>query len=163
MKQIFLIPAFVFLTCCRHSEKTEKSLQSQIDSLKQKINSSYRPGLGEFMSNIQIHHAKLWFAGIAGNWDLSDFELKEIYESVDDIQTYCTDRPERELIPMIIPALDSIRQAITNKNIVQFRNSFLILTNTCNRCHLASKHEFNVIRIPETPPFSNQDFQIIRK
>ena len=35
------------------------------------------PGFEEFMSNIQAHHAKLWFAGQNHNWKLADFEIHE--------------------------------------------------------------------------------------
>lgn len=134
-------------------------LQAQVDSLQRKIDNSYRPGLGEFMSGIQVHHAKLWFAGKAGNWGLADFETKEIGETIDDINLYCTDRPEVASLPMITPPLDSIDAAIHNKSIEQFKRGFVLLTNTCNNCHRATKHEFNVIQIPLTPPFTNQVFE----
>jgi hypothetical protein len=64
------------------------------------------------MSGIQVHHAKLWFAGDARNWKLAEF-----------------------------------------------KSAFILLTNTCNNCHRATKHEFNVIRVPQTPPFTNQVFE----
>ena len=140
-------------------EASPERLQAQIDSLQRKLDNSYRPGLGEFMSGIQVHHAKLWFAGSAGNWGLSDFETKEIRETIDDIESYCTDRPEVASLPMIKPPLDSIDAAIRNRSIVQFKSGFVLLTNTCNNCHRATKHEFNVIRIPTTPPVTNQVFE----
>jgi hypothetical protein len=135
------------------------TVQAQIDSLQRKLENSYRPGLGEFMSGIQVHHAKLWFAGKAGNWGLADFETKEIRESIDDINLYCTDRPEVASLPMIKPPLDSIDVAIRNRSIAQFKSGFVLLTSTCNNCHRATKHEFNVIQIPVTPPFTNQVFE----
>ena len=140
-------------------DASPERLQAQIDSLQRKLDNSYRPGLGEFMSGIQVHHAKLWFAGSAGNWGLSDFETKEIRETIDDIESYCTDRPEVASLPMIKPPLDSIDAAIRNRSIVQFKSGFVLLTNTCNNCHRATKHEFNVIRIPTTPPVTNQVFE----
>ena len=66
---------------------------------------NYKPGLGEFMSGIQVHHAKLWFAGTAANWKLADFEVGEIKETLDDVEKYCTDRPELASLPMIHPPL----------------------------------------------------------
>ncbi len=111
------------------------------------------------MSGIQVHHAKLWFAGTAANWGLSDFETKEIQEAVDDILTCCKDRPEVTSTPMIKLTLESVKDAIKNKSISQFKSSFNLLTKTCNNCHRITKHEFNVIQIPDTPPFTNQRFQ----
>lgn len=147
------------LAACHQQGQDIKNLQGQVDSLQRKLDNSYKPGLGEFMSGIQVHHAKLWFAGEAGNWGLSDFETKEIREAIDDIQAYCKDRPEVVSIPVIKAPLDSIDAAVRNRNISQFKSGFILLTNTCNNCHRATKHEFNVIQVPATPPFTNQAFQ----
>jgi hypothetical protein len=135
------------------------SLQKQNDSLKQALAQAYKPGLGEFMSAIQVHHAKLWFAGQNQNWELATFEMGEIQESVDDINKYCTDRPEIRSLPMLYPALDSLNNAVKLKSLKQFQPAFIMLTKTCNNCHQTTHHGFNVIKIPDTPPFTNQDFK----
>ena len=154
---------FIFLStliiACDDQQQTVKQFQSRIDSLQQQIDKSYKPGFGEFMSSIQVHHEKLWFAGINQNWKLADFEINEIKESLEDIQTYCTDRPERKSLTMIDRPLDSISYAIQQKDEALFKKSFITLTNTCNNCHRTTEHEFNVIKIPDTPPFSNQEFK----
>ncbi|HTI07584.1 MAG TPA: hypothetical protein VL832_03475 [Puia sp.] len=147
------------MASCHQPEQDNQRLQAQVDSLQLQLANSYKPGLGEFMSGIQVHHAKLWFAGQAGNWGLADFETKEIREAIDDIKAYCKDRPEVVSIPMIVPPLDSLDKAIGNRSLPQFRSGFILLTNTCNNCHHATKHEFNVIRIPATPPFTNQVYE----
>ncbi|WP_092723967.1 hypothetical protein [Hydrobacter penzbergensis] len=126
--------------------------------MQAQINKTYKPGFGEFMSGIQVHHNKLWFAGVNQNWKLADFEINEIKESMDNIKMYCTDRPETKFIGMIDSSLQSVSNAIQQKNSLQFKNSFHILTTTCNTCHQATGHAFNVITIPSAPPFSNQDF-----
>jgi len=154
---------FIFLStliiACDDQQQTVKQFQSRIDSLQQQIDKSYKPGFGEFMSSIQVHHEKLWFAGINQNWKLVDFEINEIKESLEDIQTYCTDRPERKSLTMIDRPLDSISYAIQQKDEALFKKNFITLTNTCNNCHRTTEHEFNVIKIPDTPPFSNQEFK----
>ena len=105
-----LIVAFIFISCNESADT--KNLKLQIDSLNQKISNSYSPGLGEFMSGIQVHHAKLWFAGTNENWKLADFEIHEIMEAVEDIQKYNTDRPEVKSIGMINTSLDSVNAAL---------------------------------------------------
>lgn len=154
---------FIFLStliiACDDQQQTVRQLQSRIDSLQQQIDKSYKPGFGEFMGSIQVHHEKLWFAGINQNWKLADFEINEIKESLEDIQSYCTDRPERKSLTMIDRPLDSISYAIQQKDEALFKKSFITLTNTCNNCHRTTEHEFNVIKIPDTPPFSNQEFK----
>jgi hypothetical protein len=149
----------VLIWACSGSDKEKDVLQARIEALQQKLDSSYKPGLGEFMTAIQIHHAKLWFAGVNQNWKLADFEINEIKETLDDINRYCTDRPEIKSMPMILPAFDSVSSSIKNQNSKSFQLSFTFLTNTCNNCHTVTKHGFNAIQIPEKPPFSNQDFR----
>jgi hypothetical protein len=146
------------LASCGQAGPDNTAMQVQVDSLQRRISNSYTPGLGEFMSGIQVHHEKLWFAGSARNWKLANFEIGEIRESLDDIQRFCTDRPEIASIPMILPPMDSISKAVADEDLPRFKAVFTQLTNTCNNCHRATKHEFNVIQTPTTPPFSNQVF-----
>ena len=155
---IFLL-SLVLLACTQQTYNT-LALQKRIDSLEKKLNEVYKPGFGECMSNIQAHHSKLWFAGQNQNWKLADFEIHEILEAVEDIEKYQTERKESKSIGMLLPAIDSVNNAIQQKNTALFKNSYTLLTNTCNSCHQAVEFEFNVVKIPETSPFSNQDFRL---
>ncbi|MGH2565352.1 MAG: hypothetical protein ACRDE5_12605 [Ginsengibacter sp.] len=157
MKYFLFITTVVLLSACNQQSDNTQYLQTQIDSLQA---NAYKPGFGEFMSSIQVHHNKLWFAGQNQNWKLADFEINEIKESLDDIKKYCTDRPETNSIGMIEQPLQNVSNAIQQKNDTEFKNSYTILTSTCNSCHQATQHEFNVITIPTAPPFSNQNFKL---
>ncbi len=158
MKSFALLSVLILFYSCSNSSKKIADLETKIDSLQSRQNNAYVPGFGEFMSDVQVHHAKLWFAGINQNWPLADFEIKEIIELKDDIIKYETDRPESKMIPMLQPALDSVSQTIQHKNLVDFKKSFVFLTNTCNNCHRAVRYPFNDVKIPDTPPFTNQVF-----
>ena len=159
MRSVFLfLLSCCIIGCARQSNEVHQ-LNTRIDSLGKELTHTYKPGLGEFMSGIQVHHAKLWFAGQAQNWPLAYFEIGEIKETLDDIREYNADRPEVRSLIMIVPAIDSITHAIQQKDPQLFKSSFVLLTNTCNNCHFATHHEFNVIKIPDTPPFSNQEFK----
>jgi hypothetical protein len=147
-----------FISCNQQGGDNQTSLQHQIDSLHYKLDNIYSPGVGEYMLSIQMHHAKLWFAGKSGNWALADFEMEEIQETLDNIQKHCADSPEIRQLPMIYPPLDSIRRSIMQKNVAGFKTGFNLLTNTCNSCHKAANHAFNVIKIPEALPVPNQVF-----
>lgn len=160
MKYFFLTLLSVATVSCNQSADNNKLLQTRIDSLEKKLANTYKPGFGEFMSSIQVHHAKLWFAGQNKNWALADFEIHEIMEAIENIQKYQTERKESEKIIMLSPALDSVNAAIAKKDDVQFKNSYVLLTNTCNNCHHAVQFEFNVVTIPDKPPFSNQIFSL---
>jgi hypothetical protein len=160
MKCVFIVVLSIGIYSCNPTSNQVQVLQNRIDSLERKLTDTYKPGFGEFMSSIQTHHAKLWFAGINENWKLADFELHEILETIENIQKYETERKESEMIGMIIPALDSVNNAIRLNNSTLFKNSYNILTTTCNSCHHSTNFEFNVVKTPDIQPFSNQEFSI---
>ena len=95
------------------------------------------------------------------NWKLAEFEVNEIMETLDAIQQFQTEREESKKVEIMKPALDSMTLAVQQQNVVAFKNSFVLLTATCNNCHRATDFGFNVVRIPLTPPFSNQSFEIM--
>ena len=153
----FIIAAcFVMIAC---NQSADQRLQAKVDSLQAKLNDTYKPGLGEFMMGIQEHHAKLWFAGINKNWQLADFEVHEIGETLDDVKKYCTDRPEIKSLGIIDPAVNAIKAAISKQDADKFKAGFIELTNGCNSCHKDNQHGFNILTIPTAPPVTNQDFK----
>ena len=158
MKKLFFSLTLVSLVACSNNSDQISEMQKRLDSLQVIVNDSYKPGFGEFMTNVQIHHAKLWFAGTNQNWELAEFEIQEIKESLEDIQKFQSEREETKTLPIIFAPLDSVQQAIDKKNLNQFKQGFDLLTNTCNTCHQAVHNEFNKIKIPDSPPFSNQKF-----
>lgn len=160
MRKILYSILIIGLFACNQEKENLQVLQNRIDGLESKLTDTYKPGFGEFMSGIQAHHSKLWFAGQNENWKLADFEVHEIMEAIENIQKFQKERKESKIIDIINPALDSVNNAIMQKNPALFKSSFSILTNTCNECHQASNFEFNVIKIPDSQPFSNQDFKV---
>jgi hypothetical protein len=146
-------------SACNQPSDTTQALQRRIDSLEKRSAESYKPGFGEFMSGIQAHHSKLWFAGLHQNWKLAAFEVHEMMEAVENIKKFQSERKESQLIDLLSPALDSTSRAIQKKDVILFKSSFILLTGTCNKCHRATNFEFNVVKIPETSPFTNQDFK----
>jgi len=160
-RKLRIIPVVALLsmfTACTN-QADNSVLEAKIDSLNVQLAQTYKPGLGEFMMGIQVHHAKIWFAGKNENWELADFEVGEIKETLEDVKKYCTDRPEIKSLPILYPALDSVNNAIKAKSLKRFEASFALLTNSCNNCHQSTHHQFNVIKIPETPPYTNQEFK----
>ncbi|HNP20270.1 MAG TPA: hypothetical protein PKL31_17650 [Fulvivirga sp.] len=159
MKVLSFILLFTILISC-DPPSTNQSVLDEIDSLHRRLDDAYKPGFGDFMSTIQTHHAKLWFAGQNNNWDLADFEIHELLETVEDIQKYQAGRKETRLLGMILPALDSVNTAIQQKDSTQFIKSYMLLTNTCNNCHKIADFDFNVVKVPDQHSFSNQDFKV---
>lgn len=118
----------------------------------------YKPGFGDLMGSVQVHHNKLWFAGVNENWPLAEFALHEIEEIFEEMRTYHADMPEIEILPMIDPALEAMHSAIDERNTENFKQGYLTLSNTCNACHASTGFEYIKIVVPTTPAFSNQDF-----
>ena len=164
MKPIFtLVSAVLLFTapmagCNSHTEKAQ-SLQAQIDSFRLLLNNLYKPGMGELMSNIQLHHSKLWFAGENKNWPLAEYNESLIQSAFKKIQLYHGDKPEAKAAFMFLPAMDSISNAIREKDKRSFERSFTLMTVTCNNCHSVTGHPYNVITIPAIPPVTDQDFK----
>ena len=165
MRKSLLFISLLFLFGCTENSSKLKDLQSEInklntqnDSLKKLVALS-KPGLGELMLDIQVHHNKLWFAGREENWPLAQFEHDEIMEILKQAEAIENDRPEVKLFkPMIYAQLDSLQKAIKSKDEHQFSEKFNALTSSCNNCHKNTHFQFNKIQTPERPPYSNQDF-----
>jgi hypothetical protein len=159
---VIAFPAFLWLISCSDNEALRSKIerqQAQIDSLRIEIEKN-KPGLGEIMSGVQIHHAKLWFAGTHSNWKLADFEIGEIKELLANAQRLAATRKEVKNLEMIFPAIDTLSNVVQTRNHAQFEKSFRFLTDLCNRCHQVSHFEFNVVTIPTSPPVFNQDFTL---
>jgi hypothetical protein len=125
----------------------------------------YLPGLGDLMNtSMQLHHTKLWFAGHADNWALAAYELKEIKETIEDIQTISPEWqgvPVGEMVKILDPNLDALDQAIKAKNPVKFDAAYHELTASCNACHTgANQPEIKIIEpLPQGGgTFADQDF-----
>lgn len=160
MKKLIFTILILNFYACRQPAERNRVLQNRVDSLEKRLADMYKPGFGEFMTGIQMHHSKLWFAGQNQNWKLADFEIREMQESIENIRKYQTGRKESRMMEVLNPAIDSLSSAIQQKDQKQFKNSFVLLTNTCNNCHKATQFEFNVVKIPVSSPFSNQDFSL---
>ena len=123
------------------------------------------PGLGELMTFNQMRHAKLWFAGEAGNWKLAQYEVDELGEGFDDVVRY---HPTHKDSPVPIGAsvekivrepLAEVGRAVAAQDRARFERAFDALTDGCNRCHQATNFGFNVVQRPVSNPFSNQAFE----
>lgn len=118
------------------------------------------PSPGLFMSAVQLHFAKLYFAGEARNWDLARFERGEILEHLEVVAAL---RPEEGAVSVagIMDAfkntqLVALKDAIEVKDRGLFRDAYRESMLMCNACHQATGRPFINIIIPTNPPVSNQ-------
>ena len=125
---------------------------------------SYAPGLGEIMTLQQMRHTKLWLAGQANNWDLADYEIKELGEGFDDVVKFHPTHEDAPVAPkdaiprMVTQPVKDLQDAITKKDKKAFEAGYDALTKACNDCHSAMNFGFNVVQRPATNPYPNQVF-----
>ncbi len=124
---------------------------------------SYSPGLEVFMNLIQTEHAKLWYAGSAGNWALAAYQLGEIKEIMSDVQDFVPTFRKLPLDKMmdavITKEIADLEKALDEKSAGKFAAGFNALTQACNACHQATGNGFVVIQRPVGQAFPNQDFK----
>jgi len=127
----------------------------------------YEPALIEFMLQVQNHHAKVWLAGNARNWELADYQAEELEELLEDIVKRIPiykDIPVAKLIESTAMApIGEVQAAIKARDSKAFLTAYDKLTAACNACHEASSRGFIVVQRPATSAFPNQSFAPRRK
>lgn len=163
-RSVLVVAASIVLVACapRVDPQIEAKL-SGYDAMTHELpRRFYEPGLGDQMHTLQLRHAKLWFAGAAGNWELAAFEAHEIEENLERIARWHRGSESMPIGPAIKvhmhPGQYAIEQSIARENAREFRTAFDRLTQGCNACHRATEHGFIVIQRPTIEPLSNQSW-----
>jgi len=158
MKQVAIALVIITLAGCQGNQEAKNNSDKEAHHSAHDAG-KYKPGLGQYMRNIQIHHMKLWFAGKHQNWPLAGFEIHELEETFKAVESHYQDHKEAQGLAMIYAPLDSVDKAIDAKDTARFKNSYTRLTQTCNTCHQSNEHGFIKVKIPDKNPYSNQNFR----
>ena len=113
------------------------------------------PHLSEIMVQQQMRHIKLWFAGDAGNWPLTDYELDQLKDGFDDVAKLLGGDLAQQHVG---GAISQLEKAIESKDHAAFVSAFDQLSAGCNACHGTLDHAFIVIQRPVLLPYSDQNF-----
>ena len=118
--------------------------------------------LSPMMSSVQRFSQKLGYSVLAKNKKLTEFYFEEIEESLEAIERKVIEHdgmPIADPIKIIMnPTLAQFESDLKTADWALIQQSYGTLIESCNRCHIATEHEFLVILPSEgTPPF-NQDF-----
>lgn len=97
-------------------------------------------GFDVAMAETGYRYGELYWAGEDRNWDYAAYQLAKIETAV---ANGLERRPKRATsAAMLPPSIERVRGAIEQKDAGAFTQSFAVLTQTCNACHVAEKVPF---------------------
>jgi len=139
-----------------------KQLQAQLATAKEMA-----PGLGEYMTTIQLHTGKLWFAAKAANWELAEYELDELKETMEAAKGLNAEKNGVKISDVLDSVLQTqvagLDKSIKSKSQTKFQSSYDETLSACNGCHESAGYKFIHIVRPSAPPVTNQKWQMSAK
>jgi hypothetical protein len=121
------------------------------------------PGLGEYMTTIQLHAGKLWFAAKAANWQLAQYELNELKETMEAAKALNAEKNGVKISNVLDSVLQTqvaeLDKSIKSKSPADFQKSYDDALSACNGCHTETGHKFIQIVRPSAPPVTNQKWE----
>jgi hypothetical protein len=121
------------------------------------------PGLGEYMTTIQLHAGKLWFAAKASNWELAEYELDELKETMEAAKGLNVEKNGVKISGVLDSVLKTqvaeLDKSIKSKSQTEFQKSYDETLSACNGCHTEAGYKFIHIVRPSAPPVTNQRWE----
>jgi hypothetical protein len=143
-------------------QESLKRVQAELVTAKE-----LAPGLGEYMTTIQLHAGKLWFAAKAANWELADYELDELKETMEAAKALNAEKNGVKISGVLDSVLQTqvaqLDKSIKSKSQTEFQKSYEETLNACNGCHTEAGYKFIHIVRPSAPPVTNQRWEMPAK
>jgi hypothetical protein len=143
-------------------QQSLKRVQTELAAAKE-----LAPGLGEYMTTVQLHAGKLWFATRASNWELAAYELHELEETMEAVKKLNVEKNGVKISNLMDAVLQTqiaqLEKSIKQKNQTEFQNAYDETLSACNGCHMESGHKFIQIVRPSGPPVTNQKWEAAAK
>jgi len=115
------------------------------------------------MSGVLLHFAKLYYAGMAANGPLAEFELHEVEENLDRAIAL---RPRERGVDLAglneafkESQLAALAAVIEGEDWNAFGPAYREAIAICNGCHEQTGRPFIVVTVPTAPPVSNQQWR----
>jgi len=132
-----------------------KRTQADLASIKE-----LAPGLGEYMTTIQLHAGKLWFAAEAANWELAQYELDELKETMEAAKALNAEKNGVKISNVLDSVLQTqvaqLAESVKRKSSGEFQKSYDETLSACNGCHTEAGYKFIHIVRPSASPVTNQ-------
>jgi hypothetical protein len=136
-----------------------KRAQADLEAAKQLM-----PGLGEYMTTIQLHAGKLWFAAKALNWELAQYEVDELKETMEAAKALNAEKNGVKISGVLDAVLQTqvaqLAASIKRKSPAEFQQSYDETLSACNGCHTEAGFKFIHIVRPTAPPVTNQGWEM---
>ena len=121
-------------------------------------------GLGEYMTTIQLHAGKLWFAAKALNWELAEYELDELKEGMEAAKGLNAEKNGVKMSNVLDSVLQTqvaaLDKSLKSKSQTEFQKSYDETLSACNGCHESAGYKFIHIVRPTAPPVTNQRWEV---
>jgi hypothetical protein len=143
---IFLFTLALLLSACRQAE-TSSDQRATIDSLKQTIE-FLKPGLGEFMVQLELHEERLGKGIQEKNFERVAFEIDEMSEVVEKVEQLkiTNDKLKGSFSDFYKKylnfPLDSLKASAGRKDEQALQNHLITLVTNCNSCHQENSMSF---------------------
>jgi hypothetical protein len=147
-----------------------RELNALQDSLKRAqadltIAKELAPGLGEYMTTIQLHAGKLWFAAKASNWELANYELDELKETMEAAKALNAEKNGVKISGVLDSVLQTqvaqLAESIKRRSPKEFQKLYDETLSACNGCHTEAGYKFIHIVRPSAPPVTNQKWESV--
>ncbi|MGJ4929013.1 cytochrome family protein [Bradyrhizobium sp. HKCCYLS2038] len=124
---------------------------------------AYVPTISDLMiATIQPRHVRLSIAARSGNWAFAAYELgnlKGAFNRVGRAQPQVDGNSFADMTTAVTQQpFDDLAQAIKQKDVARFEQSYADLTAACNSCHQALNRAAVVIKVPQGASVADQDF-----
>lgn len=135
-----------------------KSSQASLAAVKESA-----PGLGEYMTTIQLHMSKLWFAAKAANWELAEYEVGELKEAMEVARGLNAVKNGAQISNLLDAVLQTqvaeLEDSLKHKSLPAFQKSYDETLTTCNGCHGESGFKYIQVVRPTVSPVSGQKWE----
>jgi hypothetical protein len=112
------------------------------------------------MTIIQLHAGKLWFAAKASNWELAEYELDELKETMESAKALNAEKKGVKISNVLDSVLQTqvaqLADSVKRRNRGEFHRSYDETLAACNGCHTEAGYKFIQIVRPSAPPVTNQ-------
>lgn len=176
---IGLVAAFILILVCMmrisQLKTSQEELRKTIDRMyaegvpssqpyKQEQEEEEEVEVALYMTHIQRHMDKLYFAGKNEHWELAAFYTHEVEEMMEELEKHNVVEDDGIKISPLLKAmgltpLEYLEESIEKKDKKEFLNLYTNQVQQCNACHTAAGYSFIKIKEPDNPAFTNQIYK----